>query len=29
MGENHQTVPLELIKFSIYENFNAKIFIYI
>ena len=29
MGENHRTVPLPLIKFSIFENFNAKIFIYI
>ena len=29
MGENHRTVPLALIKFSKFENFNAKIFIYI
>ena len=29
MRENHRTVPLALIKFSIFENFNAKIFIYI
>ena len=29
MGENHRTVPLALIKFSIFKNFNAKIFIYI
>ena len=29
MGENHRTVPLALIKFSIFENFNAKIIIYI
>ena len=29
MEENHRTVPLALIKFSIFENFNAKIFVYI
>ena len=29
MGENHRTVTLALIKFSIFENFNVKIFIYI
>ena len=29
MGENHRTVPLELIKFSKIENLNAKIFIYV
>ena len=28
MGENHRTVPLALIKFSIFEDFNAKILIY-
>ena len=27
--ENHQTVPLALIIFSNFENFNVKIFIYI
>ena len=29
MGQNHRTVPLALIKISIFENFNVKIFIYI
>ena len=29
MGENHPTVPLALIKFSVFEYFNSIIFVYI
>ena len=29
MGENHRTVPLALIKNSIFVHFKVKIFIYI
>ena len=29
MGENHRTVPLDLIKFLIFEYFITKVLVYI